>query len=86
MQASSSAKKERFFERRHCTLEQAILWERLSLSQKFAASSLYKFGYELAFIGNQKNNASLAVLLCGDSVATISIEGDINSNPDIVIR
>ena len=86
MPVESVVKTESLLNRRNYTPEQSALWDRLSLSQKFASSSLYKFGYNLAFIRNQKNNASIAVLCCGESIATISVEGDINTNPDIVIR
>jgi len=79
-------KTEPLLNRRSYTPEQSALWDTLSLSQKFATSSLYKFGYNLVFIRNQKNNSSIAVLSCGESIATISVEGEINTNPDIVIR
>ena len=79
-------KTEPLLNRRNYTPEQSVLWDRLSLSQKFASSSLYQFGYELDFIRNKKNNASFAVLSCGENIATISVEGDIDTSPDIIIR
>jgi len=61
------------------------LWSKLSLAQKFAASSLTQFGYDLTYIRNS-NAGNLAILLCNDNAATISSEGEINTSPDIVIR
>ena len=85
MQALSVVQNDSFLDRRHYSPEQSDLWDRLSLSQKFSTSSLNQFGYDLAFIRIQ-NKKSMAILLCGSSVATISNEGDINTSPDIVIR
>ncbi|NQY87229.1 MAG: hypothetical protein HRT51_05655 [Colwellia sp.] len=61
------------------------LWEKLSLAQKFAASSLAQFGYDLTYIRNS-NAGNLAILLCNGNAATISSEGEIDTSPDIVIR
>ncbi len=61
------------------------LWNKLSLAQKFAASSLTQFGYDLTYIRNS-NTGNLAILLCNGNAATISSEGEINTSPDIVIR
>jgi len=61
------------------------LWNKLSLAQKFAASSLTQFGYDLTYIRNS-NVGSLAILLCGNNAATISNEGEIDTSPDVVIR
>lgn len=65
--------------------EQSIWWTKLSLAQKFSASSLGKFGYELSFVRNE-NGKSLAVLICNGGVAVVSEDGDINTAPNIVIR
>lgn len=65
--------------------EQSVWWSKLSLAQKFSASSLGKFGYELAFVRNE-NGKSLAVLVCNGGVAVVSEDGDINTSPDINIR
>lgn len=61
------------------------LWDKLSLAQKFAASSLTQFGYDLTYIRNS-NTGSLAILLCNGNAATISIEGEIDTSPNIIIR
>ena len=72
-------------ERRTEPPEQSVWWTKLSLAQKFSASSLGKFGYELAFVRNE-NGHSLAVLTCNGGIAVISEEGDINTSPDIQLR
>ena len=72
-------------ERRTEPPEQSVWWSKLSLAQKFSASSLGKFGYELRFIRQEKGR-SLAVLVCNDGVAVISEDGEINTSPNIVIR
>jgi hypothetical protein len=72
-------------DRRNQAPEQSVWWSKLSLAQKFSASSLGKFGYELAFVRNE-NEKSLAVLLCNGGVAVVSEDGDINISPDIHIR
>ena len=72
-------------ERRHEQPENSVWWSRLSLAQKFSASSLGKFGYELLFIRND-NGKSLAVLSCNGGLAVISEDGEINTSPNIQIR
>jgi len=74
-------------ERRKEAPEQSIWWNKLSLAQKFSASSLGKFGYELAFVRNDEDcGDSLAVLRCSEGVAVISEDGDIDTSPNITIR
>ncbi len=72
-------------DRRNQAPEQSVWWSKLSLAQKFSASSLGKFGYELAFVRNESGK-SLAILLCNGGVAVVSEDGDINTSPDIHIR
>jgi hypothetical protein len=72
-------------ERRKEAPEQSVWWNKLSLAQKFSASSLGKFGYELTFVRNE-NDHSLAVLQCSGGVAVISEDGDIDTSPTITIR
>lgn len=72
-------------ERRKEAPEQSVWWSKLSLAQKFSASSLGKFGYELTFV-RKESGASIAVLQCSGGVAVISDEGDIDTSPDIVLR
>jgi len=77
--------RELLLERRQYNPDQAALWDKLSLAQKFAASSLTQFGYDLAFIRNS-NAGNMAVLLCDGNAATISDDGEINTSPGITIR
>jgi len=72
-------------ERRGEQPEHSIWWGKLSLAQKFSASSLGKFGYELSFIRNM-NGHSLAVLTCNGGIAVISEDGDIDTSPNIKMR
>lgn len=72
-------------ERRAEAPEQSAWWSKLSLAQKFSASSLGKFGYELNFVRNE-NGHSLAVLECRDGIAVISQDGEIDTSPKINIR
>ena len=72
-------------DRRQAERDKSLWWNKLTVSQKFAANSLSQFGYELSFVRNQ-NNESLAVMTCCDSVATVNADGDIDSSPDITIR
>lgn len=61
------------------------LWEELTLAQKFSASSLTQFGYELVFIRNDKAG-SVAVLMCNENIAVISKAGEINTESSIKLR
>lgn len=79
------ATRESLLERRQYHPEQSALWDKLTLAQKFAASSLNQFGYDLAFIRNNKSG-SIAVLLCDNACATITGEGEIDSSPSLTIR
>jgi len=72
-------------DRRQEPPEHSIWWSKLSLAQKFSASSLGKFGYELSFVRNDQGH-SLAVLMCNSGVAVITEDGDINTSPNIKIR
>jgi hypothetical protein len=77
--------REVLLERRQYTPQQSSLWDKLSLAQKFATSSLTQFGYDLAFIRSSKSG-SLAVLLCDSNAATITDDGEINTSPGLTIR
>jgi len=80
-----SSHKQPIIDRRQEPPEQSVWWSKLSLAQKFSASSLGKFGYELSFVRNEQGH-SLAVLMCNSGVAVISEDGDINTSPNIKIR
>lgn len=77
--------REVLLERRQYTPEKALLWDKLTLAQKFAASSLTQFGYDLAFI-RSSSTGSLAILLCDGNAATIFDDGQIDTAPNIYIR
>ncbi|GAA6171437.1 hypothetical protein NBRC116592_11070 [Colwellia sp. KU-HH00111] len=82
----TSALRETLLERRQQpTVNVDGLWEKLSLAQKFAASSLLQFGYKLAYI-RSSSVGDLAILICNDNAATISSEGEIDTLPSIQIR
>lgn len=72
-------------DRRKQAPEQSVWWNKLSLAQKFSASSLGQFGYELSFVRNEQGR-SLAVLNCSGGIAVISEDGEINTSPNIKIR
>ena len=72
-------------ERRNEAPEQSVWWNKLSLAQKFSASSLGQFGYELSFVRNEQER-SLAVLQCNSGIAIISEDGEINTSPSIELR
>jgi hypothetical protein len=77
--------REVLLERRQYTSEQSSLWDKLSLAQKFASSSLTQFGYDLTFIRSSKLG-NIAVLQCDNNAATITKDGEINTAPNITIR
>jgi len=72
-------------DRRQEAPEHSAWWKKLSLAQKFSASSLGKFGYELLFVRNEQGR-SIAVLDNSTGTVTITEDGEINSSPDLVIR
>jgi hypothetical protein len=72
-------------ERRVVAIGQPDWWDKLSLAQKFSASSLSQFGYVLSFVRNEQGR-SIAVLKCHTSISVISEDGEINSSPNISIR
>ncbi|WP_440873726.1 hypothetical protein [Thalassotalea sp. PLHSN55] len=82
MQAVSNAISQ---ERRHYTPDQSALWDKLSITQKFSATSLNQFGYELAYV-RTTNNGKLAIMLCNNNVATVDDDGEIDTAANIVIR
>lgn len=84
---ASSMQKEDSLERRNEMLGDNYdeLWEELTLAQKFAASSLTQFGYELNWI-RDSYATHVAILSCNENVAVISKGGEINTEPNISIR
>ena len=61
-------------------------WQKLTLAQRFSATSLTKYGYELLFIRNACSSGTAVMVLQNGTAATISEDGDINTAPDISIR
>ncbi|MCW8832884.1 MAG: hypothetical protein OQK09_10090 [Colwellia sp.] len=81
----ATVEREALLERRQRNVVPENLWGKLSLAQKFAASSLTQFGYDLSYIRDSQAG-SMAILLCNGNAATISCEGEIDTSPDIMIR
>ena len=79
------SQKHPIIERRQEPPEQSLWWSKLSLAQKFSASSLGKFGYELCFVRNEKGSG-IAILTCNGGIAIITEDGDINTCPEINLR
>jgi hypothetical protein len=77
--------RETLLERRQHNADKSELWDRLTLAQKFAASSLTQFGYDLMYIRNS-HSGSLAILVCDGNAATIVDDGQIDTAPNIHIR
>jgi hypothetical protein len=61
-------------------------WQKLTLAQRFSATSLTKYGYELLFIRYSCSSSIAVMVLQNGTPATISEDGDINTSPDIYIR
>lgn len=72
-------------ERRHIGDDNQEWWDKLTLAQKFSASNLSKYGYDLAFI-RSSNSGNLAVMLRDGQSTTISEDGEIDTQPNLVIR
>lgn len=79
------SERESLLERRRTEQDDSLLWDKLTLAQKFAASSLIQFGYDLAFL-RHSNLGSVAVLLCDGNAAVITGDGEIDTAPNIKIR
>lgn len=78
--------KEDIEERRQPALiENNELWEELTLAQKFAASSLTQFGYELNCI-RDSDDTHIAILSCNEDIAVISKAGEIDTESNVRIR
>ncbi|MBL4910304.1 MAG: hypothetical protein JKX78_09890 [Alteromonadaceae bacterium] len=73
-------------ERRQYYPDLSVLWDKLTLAQKFAASSLNQFGYDLAFVRSSEIGCMAILLSNENSIATVMSDGDINTSPDIQIR
>ena len=72
-------------ERRQLSPSKHQLWSQLNVSQQASVSSLYSYGYELAFI-RISPQGKIAVMLLNGSPIVIDDEGTINAHPEIQIR
>ncbi|GAB59499.1 hypothetical protein [Rheinheimera nanhaiensis] len=62
-----------------------FFWDDLSLAQKFSVAELQRFGYDLLFVRHIANG-SLAVLAAGSKMAAIDVDGQIDTEPRVVLR
>lgn len=60
-------------------------WPYLSIAQRFSANSLFRYGYQLAFIRNNEKG-KLAVLIREDNIVTLNEWGDLDTAPAITLR
>ena len=81
---STNNHRDSLIERRQQNIDED-LWQQLTLSQRFSASSLTNFGYQLTFIRSCESG-SLAVLVKDGYCTTIADNGDISTNPILHIR
>ncbi|REL30400.1 hypothetical protein [Thalassotalea euphylliae] len=81
----SRSKKLSTEERRHSRATEGELLSNMTMSQKFSVNSLIQYGYHFAFTRGSEHG-TLAVLLCGNSVATVDEQGEINTSPGLSLR
>lgn len=72
-------------ERRQMDKDIHFFWDDLSLAQKFSVAELQRFGYDLLFVRHIANG-SLAVLAAGSKMAAIDVDGQIDTEPKVVLR
>ena len=72
-------------ERRQTDKDMHYFWDELNLAQKFSVAELQRFGYELRFVRKQDNH-KVAVLFAGAKMAAIDNEGQIDTEPKVVLR
>jgi len=72
-------------ERRQMDKDIHFFWDDLSLAQKFSVAELQRFGYDLLFVRHIANG-SLAVLSAGSKMAAIDVDGQIDTEPQVVLR
>lgn len=72
-------------ERRQMDKDMQYFWEDLNLAQKFSVAELQRFGYDLLFVRHMAEG-NLAVLTAGGKIAAIDIEGQIDTEPNVVLR
>ncbi len=62
-----------------------FFWGQLNVAQKFSGAELQRFGYELAFV-RRSPSFSMAVLKSGGRMAAVDQDGQIDTDPTIVLR
>ncbi|WP_027671195.1 hypothetical protein [Rheinheimera baltica] len=62
-----------------------FFWDDLNLAQKFSVAELQRYGYDLLFVRHIAD-CSVAVLASGNKMAAIDMEGQIDVEPNIVLR
>jgi len=72
-------------ERRQMDKDVHIFWDDLNLAQKFSVAELQRYGYDLLFVRHIAD-CSVAVLASGNKMAAIDMEGQIDVEPNIVLR
>ncbi len=72
-------------ERRQMDKDIHFFWDDLNLAQKFSVAELQRFGYDLLFV-RHLTNGSVAVLSAGAKLAAIDIDGQINTEPAVMLR
>jgi hypothetical protein len=72
-------------ERRQMDKDIHFFWDDLNLAQKFSVAELQRFGYDLLFVRHIADG-SLAVMASGNRVAAIDLEGQIDTEPNVVLR
>ncbi|MDP5136810.1 hypothetical protein [Rheinheimera baltica] len=72
-------------ERRQMDKDVHFFWDDLNLAQKFSVAELQRYGYDLLFVRHIAD-CSVAVLASGNKMAAIDMEGQIDVEPNIVLR
>ncbi len=61
-------------------------WQKLTLAQRFSATSLTKYGYELSYIRYSSSGSTAVLVLQNGTAAIISEDGDIDTSPNLKFR
>jgi hypothetical protein len=72
-------------ERRQMDKDIHFFWDDLNLAQKFSVAELQRFGYDLLFVRHIADG-SVAVLASGSKMASIDMEGQIDTEPKVTLR
>lgn len=72
-------------ERRQTAKDLHALWEQLTLAQKFSVAELQRYGYQLQFVRHMPTG-QLAVLDLAGKLAAINNDGQIDTEPALIIR